>query len=50
MLCDFLPSFRNQKEIALNRIFFENSPEKDKILHNLAMGFDSGWGPELPSP
>lgn len=41
MLCDYLPAFRNQREIILNELFFEDSPEKNKILYNLAMGFDS---------
>ena len=41
MLCDFLPCFRNQREIIVNKIFFENSEHRNKILYNLAMGFES---------
>ena len=50
MPCAFLPAFRNRREIILNEIFFESSPEKDKILNQLAMGFDSDRAPNLPSP
>ena len=34
----------------LNEIFFKNSPQKKRILQNLAMGFESDQAPQLPTP
>ena len=50
ILFQYLPPFRSPKEIAINDIFYNCIPEKDIILHNLAMGYKSDWATKMPLP